>query len=187
MPIDLLLVAECRATAAEDDASDWIERLSRTRPSDARFSRAAWNAARGDWPATAAALVAGFQGLEEDPWVYPATLRRALTRSLAVAREDPASGRLLWDVLQEPLPLYLEEELRKRTLFDLAGVLDFPGLCEAALRPFEPWLPWEEDLLAARVECYRRNRSPLLARALSDLGRFHASTPPELERGVPIG
>ncbi|MEZ5332958.1 MAG: fused MFS/spermidine synthase [Thermoanaerobaculia bacterium] len=187
LPIDVLLLAECEASAGRDGALERIEELARTRPSDARFSRAAWGAAQEDWPATATALVEAFHGLADDPWVFPETLRRGLERSVTVAREDPASGRRLWDALRLPLPVYLEEEQRRRTLLDLARILDFPALCEEALRPFEPWVPWEDAILASRVECYRENRSPLLARALGDLTRYRASTPPDLEHGVPTG
>jgi hypothetical protein len=104
-----------------------------------------------------------------------------------VAAEDPVAGRRLYDLLREPLPLYLEEERRRRTALDLAMTLDFEGLCGEALRPYEPWAPWDRRLLAARVDCYRANRSPLLRRALDDLERLRRSAPPELDAGIQGG
>jgi predicted membrane-bound spermidine synthase len=187
LPVDLLLLAECRAAAGDDQALGPIAALAGSRPSDARFARAAWEAARGDWAAAGMRLAAGFRGLRGDPWVFPATLRRALDRAVRVAAEDPVAGRRLYDLLREPLPLYLEEERRRRTALDLALALDFEGLCAEALRPYEPWAPWDRRLLAARVDCYRANRSPLLRRALDDLERLRRSAPPELDAGIQGG
>ena len=186
-PVDVLLLAECRATAGDDTALGPIEALAGIRPSDARFARAAWDAAHRDWAATGTRLAEGFRGLREDPWVFPATLRRAIDRAVRVAAEDPAAGRRLYDLLRQPLPLYLEEERRGQATLDLAIALDFEGLCEEALQPYEPWAPWDRTLLAARVDCYRANRSPLLRRALADRERLRRSAPPDLDAGVQAG
>ena len=187
LPIDVLLVAECQGRTGAEEARRWIDALAPTRPSDSRFALAAWEAAHADWQATSERLAEGFRGLERDPWVFPATLRRALDRAVLVAAEDPAAGRRLYDLLREPLPLYLEEERRRRAALDLAIALDFEGLCAEALRPYEPWAPWDRTLLAARVDCYRANRSPLLRRALADRERLRRSAPPDLDAGVQVG
>lgn len=184
MPVDVLLLAECRARTGDEAALPWIERLAATRPSDARFALAAWQAARNDWPAAAARLEEGFRGLAEDPWVYPATLRRALELAVRVAGADPAAGRELWALLVDPLPLHLEQERRRRTAVELARALDFEGLCRRALAPYEPWFPWDRRLQDARVECYRATRGPLLGRALAELARFDAAAPPHLDEGI---
>jgi len=52
--------------------------------------------------------------------------------------------------------------------------------CVEALSPLEPHIPWREDVLKYRAECYRFRHHPHAEAAAADLARFlRDATPAE--------
>ena len=49
-----------------------------------------------------------------------------------------------------------------------------------ALEAFEPHVPWEEDFLKLRADCYQQLNHPKAAAARRDLAAFQANEPPPL-------
>jgi hypothetical protein len=51
--------------------------------------------------------------------------------------------------------------------------------CVEVFAELEPWVPWTDDMLSARVSCYGEADSPLLRRALRDLERYRNDATPD--------
>ena len=49
-----------------------------------------------------------------------------------------------------------------------------PERCAEAIESVEPWVPWDDQFLPERVECYERVGSPHLQRARDDLAEYLA-------------
>jgi hypothetical protein len=54
----------------------------------------------------------------------------------------------------------------------IAAVGGLADRCADALRPLEPDIPWREDVLRYRAECYRLRKHPLARAAAADLARL---------------
>ena len=55
------------------------------------------------------------------------------------------------------------------------GGRDTGTLCVAGFAPFEPEVPWDQQFLEARADCYRRTGSPLAERARAEVNEFKRS------------
>jgi spermidine synthase len=183
-PFDLYLVAESKAEAGSPDAAAYAEQLRAYGPVEAEAVLARWRS-RQDPAAAAAHLESAFLACRRHPWAYPPIVQRAFVLAHTLTQQQPALGRRLYASLAEPFAAAFEEDLRLRYRLELAGVLDFDGLCQEALRPFEPHVPWEERFLTVRDLCYSRRgnaRAPVARRELEEFQR-HAA--PKLEQGLP--
>src|SRR5262249_56149889 len=101
--------------------------------------------------------------------------REALQLAGRWASEAPAHGQVLFDALAAPFAVRALDMLRLFTRATI-GLRDGTGpQCEAALASLEPYVPWQEDILEKRADCYERRGSALAARARSDLNRVRSA------------
>jgi hypothetical protein len=90
----------------------------------------------------------------------------------------------LIDDLAQPFALHAVDEVRTITRARLAFLLHDPAQCVAALRPLEPHVPWERDILDERVTCYRSANDAVGVRAAeADLRLFLESSPKTFRGG----
>lgn len=184
-PIDVLMIAECLADAADPRAPAYAARLQgMDRKLEAEAVLARWRARSGDLQQSARHLVAAFEAYRRDPWPHQPTMERLLQLAAEVARAAPDVGRDVFRALSEPFVLEMMSEVRRATLLDVAHHVDFPGLCRAALDAWGTWIPWEERFLRQRVRCYEQLEHPLAAAARRDLLRFLDREPLPLASGL---
>src|SRR5262249_59047344 len=86
----------------------------------------------------------------------------------SISAADKGLGTDLCKVLQTPFAVQALEAERLASLVSLSRHLDFTATCKDALKPLEPNIPWNKDLLRMRYDCYASNKDPLLARASAD-------------------
>jgi spermidine synthase len=170
--LDLLLVAETLAEAADPEALDWADRLERISRIEANAVRAAYALAQQRVDEAGRHLEHVFEGLRTQPWVYEGIVERSATRAVEIATRRSAAGRRIFDALAEPFSLALFDRGRNSTRIELAAVLDFPALCHSALAPLEPHFPWERKLLTYRRDCYEATDDPRAVSAGEDLDSF---------------
>jgi spermidine synthase len=183
--VAIATLAEALAEAGDPTARRYIALL---RPdhaveADAFEARMLFNQSRlaqaGD------TLDRSFERAATDPWPLTLVLDRALDLALELAGRDRTVGQQMMKRLAHPFAVLLLEDKRRRTLVSLAHTLDWPGLCQQALAPLEPNLPWEEELLGRRVTCYEATRDPRLPLARADLARYRAHEPMPFADGLP--
>ena len=186
-PMDRLMVAEARAEAADPEAltaADGLEHQSRN--ADAAAVRARYYAHTGRAREAANNLKSAFRWARDDPWTHRPTLERSLALSVDLARSDPELSGELFASLSEPFAVRLLDEARSRTRLSLALAGDFISLCRDALLPFEPFVPWEEEVLDFRARCYAATSHPKELEATVDLETFRRNAPPLLNTSVPF-
>jgi hypothetical protein len=182
--IALAVLSESLADVGDAAAERYIQQL---RPqheveADAYLARLRLNQHRV--AEAADALDGAFQRAASDPWPLPLVLDRALDLAVDLAGRDRAAGERLLRRLARPFAVSLTNDRRQRTVVALAHSLDWPRLCQEALAPMEPDVPWDDDLLERRVRCYEATRNARLAQARADLARYRANEPLPFASGL---
>jgi spermidine synthase len=181
---DRLLVAECLAERRDPRTPEYAALLAREQPIEADLVLAIWLANSGRPAEAGERLLAAFAAYRNDPWVYRRLVRRAFPLALPLARQDPALARRLYEAFSHPFALGMFRQQEALSRVSLARVIDLQGLCVDALAPLEPNIPWQEQFLTYRYQCYRSHRHPLAAEARRDLEKFLADAPPKLAEGL---
>ncbi len=175
---DLLLVAECLAAAADARLPRAAAGLAREQPIEAEMVLARWHLASGRPREASESLLKALRGYQKDPWVYRPLVRRTLPMAVDLARWDRAVGLRIFETLARPFSTDMFHHQRLLSRVWLARELGSPRLCAEALAAFEPHVPWEEQVLTFRYECYQAAKSPLAERARQDLESYRAAAPP---------
>ena len=183
-PIDRLLMAEAAAEFADDRVLEWVGPLRERRPVEADAILGRYDLRRRALEDGIGRLVKAFRGARDHPWVYPATLARALTLAEETARAHPDVAEDFFEILREPFSVRLLEELRWRTRLAISVRMPDPAACVEALEGFEPHVPWEGRFLLDRFRCYQRANHALTDAAQADVQRFLDASPPRLETGL---
>lgn len=177
-PIDVVMLAYALANGGDPAALPLAERLLSQSPSDAAVIAAVYHDARGDHEAATAALLHAFDTLRTVPWGHWQLQQRALGLAWRIAGAHPAAVMPMLEALRQPFAVRVGEEHRFRTHAAIALDLGAPERCAEAIASVEPWVPWDEEYLRERLECYERVGSPHLQRARDDLAAFLAAEPP---------
>ena len=187
-PLDRLLLLEASAETGDPAVPKVAPVLATAGQGvDADGILARWYFRQGRHAEATQHLVSAFEAARSDPWPYLPLLARNLELAQEIARLAPEHGAGLFQVLGEPFAVRMLEELRWRLRLDFARSLDFAALCAEALAPFEPHVPWEEEFLEDRLECYRAAGDPRAREAEADLRRFLAAAPPPLQEDLASG
>jgi len=120
----------------------------------------------------AATLMSAFSRYRVDPWPDMAAMNRALDLAVETVTERKDTATLLFEALGEPFAVRALDEARVHTRLRIAAVGGLADRCADALRPLEPHIPWREDVLRYRAECYRFHKHPLARAAAADLARL---------------
>ena len=174
---ELALLSECLADQGEEGALPYISRLADVLPADAEAIRAAfwWRERRGN-DATEG-LDRFFHALLENPWPEHELIKRSLLRASEIASADPSkrASLTLYDALRAPFSVYNNEGDRLANLLRIGLYLDgdAPGKYTlAALKFFEPSVPFRRQFLQVRKDCYNAMHSPMAEKANRDFDDF---------------
>jgi spermidine synthase len=181
--LEVAIEAELGAADPGGSMPAALEELSRIQPAEAAAIRARWFWVQNRPEEAVAELGRAFLGYRKDPWPMPAIMGRAIALAELIATSNPALAEGLYPALSEPFAVRMLDNQRKRALISIARVLG-PEPCNprtvASLEAFEPWFPWERDLLSLRSRCYREAGHPLGKKAESELIRYLRDEPDSL-------
>jgi spermidine synthase len=123
-----------------------------------------------------------FIAYRTNPWPNVPIMSRTFQFAAALGRLDRSSAAILYDALDRPFAAGQFEFTRRSTRLALARQLDGCGpRTIAALRAFEPWVPWDGATLQIRAVCYAHAGPRELARvAAEELGDFVENEPQRL-------
>jgi hypothetical protein len=76
------------------------------------------------------------------------------------------------------------DDNRRNTLLALAMVPKIDSGCTEILQPYEPYVPWREELLSWRSRCYTLAKDPRQERAAADLEEFTRNLPMPFGKGL---
>ena len=165
---ELGLVAEGLADRGSEEAEAVIAQLRAAAPieADAVLARLRLRQSRRD--EAAALLERAFVAHRADPWPSPLLMRRALDLVVPLTEGDPALAARLLGALSQPFAVRSLDGVRLLTALWVAAQIPDPARCAASFHDLEPWVPWDNQSLAARRDCYRAAHDPLRERARRD-------------------
>jgi hypothetical protein len=169
---ELAMAADIEAEAASETAIELIDRLRVWQPGEADTILATLRFHQSRPDEAAAALRSELARFDSDPWPIIGMKQKALTTAMALASRYPALARPLYDAVMPPFALKALDDLRLYTAARLSRIADFRALCRAPIAALEPNMPWNEDLLRLRADCYVVTNDARLPAAVSDLGDY---------------
>lgn len=172
-PTEMAMIASATAELGDDSALSYAEWLRAFSPGEADAIVARLRLRQGRFEESTLALEALFGGLRSDPWPMFRLVTSALAEVKELVARDPRASSRLYAALRSPFALGLADEARKQAA--LAAALRMPGgACVEAVTAFEPSVPWNEDFLRTRYECYRAFQDARASRADEDLRDWRA-------------
>jgi spermidine synthase len=171
---ELGLVAEGFAERGSDEALPVIERLRAVQPIEADVAQARLRLRQDRRDEATTLLARAFVAHRRDPWPSPPMMRRALDLVIGLTDGAPDLAARLLPSLSEPFAVSSVDGARRLTALWVASQLPDPARCAAAWHDLEPWVPWDNQSLAARRDCYRLAGDARLDRARHDAEDFVA-------------
>lgn len=180
--LEIAMVAEMEAEAQEATAEAWLDALALEQPVESDLMRARLRWRQNRLEETTALLERGYVANRTDPWPLGDVVARSLSIAEFTAAERPDLAPRIHRALERPFAILAIDEQRRRTLLSIAQRME--RACGektlAAIRSFEPWVPWEKHFLTVRAECYEAARDPRAARARTQLDELLADEPEPL-------
>ena len=174
---ELTLVAEGLAELKDDAALPYIEKLRPYFPGEAEAIRARLLLRKGQTDEAATALEAALRSYQSDPWPAFKVMQRALRLAVEMSRSSPPlAGRFL-SILDKPFAVGMLDASRLNTELSLVEIEGFTAHCAQVAAAVEPYVPWQQDFLLWRLNCYRLLKLPQAQQALADLALFRAQEP----------
>ncbi len=194
-PSDLLeleMFAEAYASAGDQRAERYIERLRVFDATEADAILGQLRSRQGRPVEATDALVAALTSYRTNPWPQTWTMRAAANTATLIAYQDQSGdlARRLYAALETPYSMLLANDARRYARLEVGKAIDrerYGDATRAALREFEPNVPWNEEFLETRANCYETVGDPLAASARRDLDAFRANEPPAYTVGLEPG
>ncbi len=183
-PTELATVAEALANNGDDRARGYIEKLRAYQPAEADAALARLLSRQGKTKEATSVLEAVFERHRHDAWPWPVVVRHAFDTVDQVATADPSVAERLYRALSAPLPVYLHEDRRLESMLKIAMRTKLSVPCVDTIRPFEPHVPWRQDLLEWRMHCYQDAGDARARFAARDLAEFLSEKPAPFDIGL---
>lgn len=182
-PVELLTFAEGLADQANPVAETVASDMRAVQPIEADLVVARLRLRQKRVPEAAALLERAFVAYRTNPWPLRIPAMRGLELATAIASQDPSGqiARRLYAVLQVPFSVALLDQKRLEAMTLLAQLVEPGGRCGelslAAIRKFEPHVPWRREFLVRRVQCYDQHNDARRDRARMDLKEHDQAEP----------
>jgi hypothetical protein len=183
-PTEIAVIAQSLAENADDAALPFIDRLRPLKPAEAAAILARLRLRQNKHTEAAAALESAFATYRSEPWTWPFIMSLALESAKELTARQGETMGLVHEALSQPFALNMFDESRRATLLALDMVKKLDSGCIEILRPFEPYVPWREELLAWRARCYALARHPEHARAQRELDEFNRNVSMPFGKGL---
>jgi spermidine synthase len=177
-PFELIMIADCLASRGDAQAETLAEQIKAFNPANALALLAALRSAQDREEDAVRLTESALVELRRDPWGFDPPARRTLALAQRLASRDPDTARRMADALHKPFALYALETARREAITNVLRYLDFKSSCVDIVSLAEPHVPWTEDMLVLRRDCYRVTGDGRLQRAEQQLAELLQNEPP---------
>jgi len=178
--LEWMVVGRALAQSGDEAAVPFLDQLRPLAPMEADTLLGVLRLSQGRWTESSNALEQAYAALHREPWGQRSVANLLIQATQELAQKEPSLGRRMYAHLEKPFAAYALEVQRNRARLSIARQLDWHGLCQQALEPYEQHPVWQQDFLVARYECYEANKNPLREQAVASLSEFLAGEPPVL-------
>lgn len=183
-PTEIAMLAQSLAESADDAALPLIDRLRPIKPAEAAAILARLRMRQEKLPEAAAALETAFIAYRTEPWTWPFVMSLAIETAKELTAKNAETIPLLHEALSRPFALNMFDDARRATVLALDMVQKLDSGCIEILRPFEPYVPWREELLAWRTRCYSLAHHSDKDRAQKELDEFNRNVAMPFGKGL---
>jgi hypothetical protein len=165
------------AAAGRDEAVSFAGALARREPAEAAAILATLRIRQGRFEEASLLVQDALTRYRATPWLQREVMWRGIRSAALVAEADRAQAPRMAALLDQPFAARLNDQQRAieriHAAYSAGGC--GPETIEA-LRAVEPHVPWEQELLLLRRDCYgKAGLAGLAAAARSDMKRFAAA------------
>ncbi|HUP49520.1 MAG TPA: fused MFS/spermidine synthase, partial [Thermoanaerobaculia bacterium] len=181
--LEVSRLAEVFAEGGSEEGDIFITLLRDLQPVEATAIEARLRLMQGNHEEAARLVDQALVALRSDPWPLPDVMGRALSTAAALAGSDRHFARRMLDATSKPFIAGQWEDQRRRQRVNIAwgSELGCGPNTIAALRDLEPHVPWTEQHLRLRRQCYARaDLDELYRRAEADWQAFQRFEPQPL-------
>jgi hypothetical protein len=118
------------------------------------------------------AVGAALRRLDTDPWPILRFKERAIQLAAILASRDSSLAPSMYEALGHPFAVHGIEDTRLVTRAEVTRRLAFGSLCVPAVGALEPHVPWTQEFLRLRRDCYQAANDPRAATAARDLDEY---------------
>jgi spermidine synthase len=183
-PTELAVVAEALASAGDDRARTYIGKLRPLQATEADAIEAHLLLRQGKPREAVVVIEAAFDKHRRDAWPWPVIGKRAIDTAEEIVRADASLADRVYAALAQPLPVYLHEDRRLGAMLRIAMHNKLETPCARTLELFEPYVPWQRDVLDWRAQCYVGAGDAKMRLALTDLAELKSQAPAAFETGL---
>jgi spermidine synthase len=183
-PTELAVLGEALANAGDERARTYIDKLRLYQPTEAEAILARLLLRQGKPREATAAIEATFERHRRDAWPWAVIGKHAIDTAEEITRADPSMADRVYTALAQPLPVYLYEGRRIGAMLKIAMHNKLEAPCAHTLELFEPFIPWQRDVLDWRAECYLGTSNVRSGPALADLAELKSQAPAAFEAGL---
>lgn len=152
--VDIRNLAVAAAKVGHPMKAEFISQLKEHSPVDVKIVSAIDRAREKQPDESVVELVDAFITARQDPWFNRGLMVEALSLGDALAKDSKGSAKRLFEALAEPFAVRVVEGQRRSARLSVGIAVDPKESCRETLAEFEPHVPWEQGILAARVQCY---------------------------------
>jgi hypothetical protein len=183
-PTEVAMLAQSIGESGDEQALLFIDKLRSTKPAEAAAILGRLRLKQNRLQEAGAALETAFVTYRSEPWVWPFVMSLAIETAKELTARDPSTIPLLREALGKPFVVNMFDDSRRAVLLALDMVPKVEPTCGEILQPYEPYIPWRQELLAWRTRCYGLVRGPNQERAARELDEFNRNVPMPFGKGL---
>ncbi len=175
-PGESLMLAESFARFGAPETMAMLEPAQADFPGESQLILATYFSEIGSHTEALACFEKGFEIFRQRPFPVEPIIRRGMEVAMNLALKHPELAPRLVESLRRPFLLSAVNELRIQALVGMLPKLE-PVLVRELCHALEPHVPWQDEFLTIRRNCYQATADPLLAQAEADLRDYLAGEP----------
>ncbi|HNV71012.1 MAG TPA: fused MFS/spermidine synthase, partial [Candidatus Ozemobacteraceae bacterium] len=175
-PGESLMLAESFARFGAPETTAMVEPAQAEFPGESQLILATYFSEIGSYSEAVACFEKGFGIFRQRPFPVEPIIRRGMEMAMNLALKHPELAPRLAESLRQPFLLSAVNELRVQAIVGLLPKLE-PVLVREYCHALEPNVPWQDEFLITRRDCYKATNDPLWQQAAADVDAYLAGEP----------